>query len=131
MRDEKTNTTEEDALEAWAASDEREIRPDAAIWKGTPESRAEMRRMLDATGRREYQWLNHPDDIAEARRRQELKRSGLFGWLKVTLSRQRIPKRPPNTALDHKMNRTSDDEHVLNDAQWNFIADHFGAERIT
>lgn len=46
MDAERTNTEEEDALEAWAASDEPTIREDAVTIPATEESRAEMHNLL-------------------------------------------------------------------------------------
>lgn len=43
-----TNTPEEDALEHWAASDERSIREDATIKRPTEVGRTEMRKLLIA-----------------------------------------------------------------------------------
>lgn len=42
----KTNTEEEDALEQWAISDDREVREDAVVMGSTQEERDEMREVL-------------------------------------------------------------------------------------
>ena len=46
MNAERTNTEEEDAREAWAASDEPTIREDAVTIPATEESRAEIHNLL-------------------------------------------------------------------------------------
>ncbi|GAA1112152.1 hypothetical protein [Nesterenkonia jeotgali] len=48
IRRQTTNTTEEDALEQWAASDERAIQKDATIMSPTQVGRAQMRELLIA-----------------------------------------------------------------------------------
>lgn len=48
IRRRTTNTPEEDALEHWAASDERAIRKDATITSPTEAGRAQMRELLIA-----------------------------------------------------------------------------------
>ncbi|KUG57520.1 hypothetical protein AVL63_12790 [Nesterenkonia jeotgali] len=48
IRRRTTNTPEEDALEQWAASDERVIRKDVTIMSPTEAGRAQMRELLIA-----------------------------------------------------------------------------------
>lgn len=42
-----TNTEEENELEAWARSDQRDAHPGATIRRNTPENRKRMRALID------------------------------------------------------------------------------------
>ncbi|MBE1515186.1 hypothetical protein [Nesterenkonia halotolerans] len=53
IRRQTTNTPDEEALEQWAASDERAIRKDATIMSPTEVSRTEMRKLLIAAANAE------------------------------------------------------------------------------